>query len=90
MIKLNPSTFLTINYPGKNVLIACLKLKGMVNVLGPKLSSNAVWTILEGFLKASTAPFTQMCATKFAMHSDSPYASFKETRSHLTSRSLQC
>jgi hypothetical protein len=34
------------NYPGKNVPIACLKLKAMVNVLGPKLPSNVVWTIL--------------------------------------------
>jgi hypothetical protein len=30
------------NYPGKNVPIGCLKLKAVVNVLGPKLPSNAV------------------------------------------------
>ncbi len=66
------------NYPGKNVPIACLKLKAVVNVLGPKLPSNAVWTILEGFLKASTASFTQVCATKISMQGDSTYASFQD------------
>ncbi len=66
------------NYPGKNVPIACLKLKAVVNVLGPNLPSNAVWTILEGFLKALTASFTQVCATKIAMQDNSTYASFQD------------
>jgi hypothetical protein len=66
------------HYPDKNVPIACLKLKAVVNVLGPKLHSNAVQTILEGFLKALTASFTQVCATKNAMQGNSTYASFQD------------
>jgi hypothetical protein len=64
-------SFNICNYPGKNVSIACHKLKAVVNVLGPKLPSNAVWTILEGFSKALTALFTQVCATKIAMQGNS-------------------
>jgi hypothetical protein len=52
--------------------------KAVVNVLGPKLPSNDVWTILEGFLKASTASFTWVCATKVAMQGNSTNASFKD------------
>jgi hypothetical protein len=66
------------NYPGMNVPTACLKLKAVVNVLSPKLPSNAVQTILERFLKASTASFTQVCATKIAMQGNSTYASFQD------------
>jgi hypothetical protein len=66
------------NYPGKNVPIAYLKLKAVVNVLSPKMPSNAVWTILEVLSKALTASFTQVCATKIAMRGNSTYACFQD------------
>jgi hypothetical protein len=66
------------NYPGKNVPTACLKLKAVVNVLGDKLPSNSVHAILEGFAKASTSSFNQLCLTKIAMRSDSIYASLQD------------
>ncbi len=44
-----------ISYPGKNVPTTCLKLKAVVNVLGDKLPSNSVRTILKGFAKVSTS-----------------------------------
>jgi hypothetical protein len=58
--------------------MACLKQKVVVNVLGNKLPSNALQTILEGFSRASTASFTQVCTTKIAMRGDSTYASFQD------------
>jgi hypothetical protein len=66
------------NYPGKNVPTACLKLKAVVNLLGDKLPSNSVRTILEGFAKAFTSSFNQVCLTKIAMRSDSIYASLQD------------
>jgi hypothetical protein len=66
------------NYPGKNVPTACLKLKAVVNVLGDKLPSKSVHAILEGFAKASTSSFNQVCLTKKAMRSDSIYASLQD------------
>jgi hypothetical protein len=63
------------NYSGKNVPTACLKLKAFVNVLGDKLPSNSVRTILEGFTKASLSSFNQVCLTKIAIWSDSIYSS---------------
>jgi hypothetical protein len=37
-----------------------------------------LWTILEGFSKALTASFTQVCATKIAMQGNSTYASLQD------------
>jgi hypothetical protein len=68
-------TFDICSFPGKNVPTACLKLKAVVNVLGKKIPSNAVHTILEGFAHASTANFSDVCRSKIAMCSDSIYAS---------------
>ncbi len=68
-------TFDIRNFPGENVPTACLKLKAVINVLGNKTPSNAVHTILEGFAHASTDTFTDVCKSKFAMCSDSIYAS---------------
>jgi hypothetical protein len=47
------------NCPGKNVPTACLELNAVINVLGDKLPSNSVRTILEGFAKASFYLFFQ-------------------------------
>ena len=68
------------NYLGKNVPTTCLKLKAFVNVLGDKLPSNSVRTILEGFAKASTSTssFNQVCLTKIAMRSGCIYASLQD------------
>jgi hypothetical protein len=66
------------NNTGKNVPTTCLKLKAIVNVLGDKLPSNSVHTILEGFAKASTSSINQVCLTKIAMRSDSIYASLQD------------
>jgi hypothetical protein len=54
------------------------KLKAVVNVRHPKLPSNYVWTILEGFSKALTASFTQVCATKIAMQGNNTDAIFQD------------
>jgi hypothetical protein len=66
------------NYPDKNDPTACLKLKAVVNLLGDKLPSNSVRTILNGFAKASPPSFNQVCLTKIAMRSDSIYASLQD------------
>ncbi len=62
-------------FPGENVPTTCLKLKAVVTVLGDRLPSNAVRTILEGFACASTKSFTLVCDSKIAMQSNSIYAS---------------
>ena len=67
------------NFPGENVPTACLKLKVVVAVLGDKLPSNAVRTLLEGFARASTKSFSSVCESKIAMRSDSIYASLLKT-----------
>jgi hypothetical protein len=67
------------NFPGENVPTACLKLKAVVAVLGDKLPSNAVRTLLEGFARASTKSFSSVCESKIAMRSDSIYASLLTT-----------
>jgi hypothetical protein len=63
------------NFTGENVPTACLKLKAVVTVLGDKLPSNAVRTLLEGFSCTSTKSFVSVSKSKIAMHSDSIYAS---------------
>jgi hypothetical protein len=63
------------SFPGENVPTACLKLKAVITVLGDRLPSNAVCTILEGFAHASTKSFALVCGSKIAMRSDSIYAS---------------
>jgi hypothetical protein len=68
-------TFDIHNFPGKNVPTACLKLKAVINVLGNKTPSNAIYTILEGFAHASTDTFTDVCKSKIAMRSDNIYTS---------------
>jgi hypothetical protein len=60
-------TYDICNFPGKNVLTACLKLKAIINVLGDKTPSNAVCTILKGFFHAFTDTFTDVCKSKIAM-----------------------
>jgi hypothetical protein len=66
------------NYPDKIVPTTCIKLKAVVNVLGDKLPSNSVRIILDGFAKASTSSFNQVCLTKIAMRSASVYAPLQD------------
>jgi hypothetical protein len=68
-------TFDIRSFPGENVPTACLKLKAVVTVLGDRLPSNAVHTILEGFARASTKSFALVCGSKIAMRSNSIYPS---------------
>ncbi len=68
-------TFDIRSFPGENVPTACLKLKAVVTVLGDRLPSNAVCTILEGFAHASTKSFMSVCDSKIAMRCNSIYAS---------------
>jgi hypothetical protein len=67
-------TFDICNFPGENVSMACLQLKAVVTVLGDKLPSNAVGTLLEGFSCAFTKSFSSVCESKIAICSDSIYA----------------
>jgi hypothetical protein len=68
-------TFDIRSFPGQNVPTACLKLKAVVTVLGDRLPSNAVRTILKGFACASAKSFVSVCDSKIAMRSNSIYAS---------------
>jgi hypothetical protein len=68
-------TFDIRSFPGENVPTACLKLKAVLTVLGDRLPSNAVCTILEGFALASTKSFLSNCDSKIAMQSNRIYAS---------------
>jgi hypothetical protein len=68
-------TFDIRSFPGENVPTACLKLKAVVTLLGDRLPSNAVCTILEGFARAFTKFFASVCNSKIAMQSNSIYAS---------------
>jgi hypothetical protein len=45
-------TFDITKFPGKNVLVACLRLKAVARALGERnLSTNAVQRVLEDFAK---------------------------------------
>ncbi len=82
-------TFDIRSFPGENGPTAYLKLKVVVTVLGDRLPSNAVRTILEGFARASTKSFALVCNSKIAMRSDSIYASLVAKQT-LVATSLQC
>jgi hypothetical protein len=61
-------------FPGKNVQIACLRLKAVAQALGnDDLPKNIVRTILKGFSKSLTDTFNNVLKSKIAMRSDSMY-----------------
>jgi hypothetical protein len=79
-------TFDITAFPGKNVPIACLRLKAVARALGINdLPKNIVQTILEGFSKSSTDTFNNVCKSKIAMQSDSSIKCFSRIQLFTTS-----
>jgi hypothetical protein len=67
-------TFDTTYFPGKNVPIACLRLKAVARALGEKgLLTNAEQRVLEDFAKSSTSSFNEFCASQIALGHGSFY-----------------
>jgi hypothetical protein len=67
-------TFDITKFPGKNVSIACLRLKAVACALGEKnLPANVVQRVLEGFAKSSTSSFNEFCTSQIALCHDSFY-----------------
>jgi hypothetical protein len=56
------------NFPGKNVLSACLCLKAVAKALGDNaLPSNVIRKVLDGFAQSSTKAFNDVCSSQIAM-----------------------
>ena len=65
-------TFDITKFPGKNVPIACLRLKAVAKALGTNdLPKNVIRKVLEGFSKSSTKSFTEFCASQIALRRSS-------------------
>jgi hypothetical protein len=73
-------TFDITKFPGKNVPIACLRLKAVAGALGEKdLPTNAVRWVLEGFGKSFTASFNKFCNSQIALRHGSFYDKLMHT-----------
>jgi hypothetical protein len=69
-------TFDITKFPGKNVPIACLRLKAVACALGERnLPTNAVQRVLEGFVKSSTSSFNEFCTSQTALRCGSSMTS---------------
>jgi hypothetical protein len=68
------NTFDITKFPGKNDLIACLRLKAVTRALGEKnLPTNVVQRVLDGFPKSSTSSFNEFCTSQIALRCGSFY-----------------
>jgi hypothetical protein len=67
-------TFDITKFPGKNVPIACLRLKAVARALGERnLPTDAVQRVFEGFAKSSTSSFNKFCTSQIALRHGSFY-----------------